>query len=219
MKHQTKKILMFGAQGSGKGTQAELISRSCGYVYISTGDIFRREIKNKTKLGKQALAYINAGKLVPDKITNQMVKNHLNKPQARKKGVVLDGYPRTLLQKRALDKITEITDAVVINITDHEAIFRLGGRLACKCGLSYHIRFNPPKKKGVCDRCGEKLFVRDDDTPAAIKQRLITYHRETEVIFASYRKHGILHIINGMQSIKEVTADIIKALDLKSCKL
>lgn len=217
MKHQARKILVFGAQGSGKGTQAELISRNCRFNYISTGDIFRREIKKKTKLGSLALKYINDGKLVPDSVTNDMVKKYLNKPDTKKRGFVLDGYPRTLAQKQALEKMEKITDVIVIEISDQEAVKRLGGRLACICGLSYHVKFNPPKKKGICDRCGRKLFVRDDDKPKAIRERLKNYHRQTKILYDDYKKQNLLHVINGQQPIEKVFADIAKNLELNFC--
>jgi len=213
-----KKIIIFGVQGSGKGTQAEMISRHCGLAYISTGDIFRREIKDQTELGKLAAGYINDGHLVPDDITNSMVEKYLNLPASKNNGFVLDGYPRTLAQAQALDAMISLTDAVVIDITDQEAVFRLGGRLACKCGLSYHQKFNPPKKAGFCDRCGGQLFVRDDDKPAAIKKRIKIYHQETEPLIDYYENKGLLKKIDGAKEIKLVFEDIVNKLNLSGCK-
>lgn len=213
-----KKIIIFGVQGSGKGTQAEMISRYCYLKYISTGDIFRREIKDGTELGRQAAYYINDGHLVPDEITNSMVKKNLNLPVANKKGFVLDGYPRTLAQAKALDAMADLTDAVVIDITDREAVARLAGRLACKCGLSYHQIFNPPKRAGFCDRCGGKLFVRDDDKLEAIKKRIKIYHQETEPLIDYYADKGILKKIDGAKEIRAVFEDIVRELKILSCK-
>lgn len=210
-------LIIFGAQGSGKGTQAELISRAGGLVYISTGDIFRQEIENQTKLGKKINSLMKKGALVPDRLTNQIIKERLSQKDCQKKGFVLDGYPRNQNQLNFLDSIIEISDVIVIKISDQEAIKRLAGRLACICGLSYHQKHNPPKVKGVCDKCGSKLFIRDDDKPEAIKKRLVIYHQQTKPLFESYKKRGILREINGEQSIKKVFEEIVRVLGLR-CK-
>lgn len=217
-KKENKRIAIFGVQGSGKGTQAEMLSRFCDLAYISTGDIFRREIKDKTKLGEAAAKFIQDGHLVPDEITNSMVKKYLEQTKTQNKGFVLDGFPRTLAQAQALAKMTTLTDVVVIEISDEEAVSRLAGRLACQCGLSYHREFNPPKKPGICDRCGQKLFVRDDDKPEAIKKRIAIYHQETEPILNYYQKIEILRTVNGRKTIKEVFEEISRELNLK-CEL
>lgn len=196
-------IVVFGPQGSGKGTQAELIARRHGLAYISTGDIFRYHLKNKTKLGQKVAKYVNTGHLVPDELTNEIVQDRIHQPDCTV-GFVLDGYPRNKNQLEFLNQISRIDYAIVIELKDEEAIKRLGGRLACRCGLSYHVEFNPPKKEGICDKCGEKLFKREDDQPKAIKKRLGIYHQETEPLFAEYEKQGILHRIDGSKSIEEV---------------
>lgn len=205
------KIVIFGPQGSGKGTQAELIARRHGWPYISTGDIFRYHLKNKTDLGKKASEYMDQGQLVPDELTNQIIEDRINQPDCAV-GFVLDGYPRNKTQLEFLDGITDIDFAIVISISDEEAIKRLGGRLACKCGLSYHFEFNPPKKDGVCDKCGDKLFKRDDDTPKAIEKRLEIYHQETEPLLKIYQEQGILHQVDGSQSIEEVYQQVDKII-------
>ena len=197
------KIVIFGPQGSGKGTQAELIARRQDWPYISTGDIFRYHLKNQTDLGQKVSAFINDGHLVPDELTNEIVRNRINQPDCAV-GFVLDGYPRNKNQLNFLNGIAEIDFAIVIEISDTEAIKRLSGRLACKCGLSYHIKFNPPRKEGICDKCGDQLFRRDDDKPAAIKKRLEIYHQETEPLIKIYEKQGILHRVDGAKSIEEV---------------
>ena len=201
------RIIIFGPQGSGKGTQAELIARRHHWPYISTGDIFRYNLKNQTKLGQEVAEYINSGHLVPDALTNQLVKDRINQPDCAV-GFVLDGYPRNQAQLEFLSGIAEVDFAIVIEISDDEAIKRLGGRLACKCGLSYHLEFNPPKKEGICDKCGDKLFRRDDDQPEAIKKRLEIYHQATEPLLAIYEAQGILHRIDGSKSIEEVYRQI-----------
>ncbi|MFA6322421.1 MAG: adenylate kinase [Candidatus Buchananbacteria bacterium] len=197
------KIIIFGPQGSGKGTQAELIARRHKWPYISTGDIFRYHLKNNTALGQKISSYVNSGKLVPDLLVNQVVQDRINQPDCAL-GFVLDGYPRNLAQLNFLNQITKIDLAMVINLSDETAIRRLAQRLACKCGLSYHLTFNPPKQAGVCDKCGGELFRRDDDQPDAIKQRLEIYHQETEPIYSDYKKDGVLHVIDGDKPIEEV---------------
>lgn len=204
------KIVIFGPQGSGKGTQAELIARRHGLPYISTGDIFRYNIKNQTSLGQQVEQYTKVGDLVPDELTNEIVKDRINQPDCIN-GFVLDGYPRNKVQLDFLNGIADINHAFVIDISDEEAVKRLSNRLACKCGLSYHKQFNPPKNDGVCDKCEGELYRRDDDEPEAIKNRLAIYHEQTEKLFAEFEQ-SILHKINGEMEIEEVYKQIDKYL-------
>ncbi|MFA6254916.1 MAG: adenylate kinase [Patescibacteria group bacterium] len=208
------KIIIFGPQGSGKGTQAELIARRHAWPYISTGDIFRYHLKNQTELGKKVAEYINVGHLVPDELTNEIVQNRIHQPDCAT-GFVLDGYPRNKSQLEFLAGITKIDLAIAIELTDAEAIARLADRLACKCGLSYHPLNNPPKSPGVCDKCGGELFKRDDDTPDAIRKRLEIYHTETEPLLAIYEKSGILHRVDGSKSIEEVYQQVEEIIKKK----
>jgi adenylate kinase len=201
------KIIIFGPQGSGKGTQAELIARRHSLPYISTGDIFRYHLKNQTALGKKVAEYVNAGHLVPDELTNEIVHDRIDQPDCVG-GFVLDGYPRNKTQLEFLNGITKIDFAIAIELTDDEAIKRLADRLACKCGLSYHPKNNPPKNSGICDKCSGELFRRDDDKPEAIKRRLEIYHNETEPLLAVYEKQGILHRVDGSESIDGVYQQI-----------
>lgn len=196
-------IIIFGPQGSGKGTQAELIARRHGLPYISTGDIFRYHIKNQTELGAKVSVAISAGSLVTDELTNEIVRDRLQNPDCTK-GFVLDGYPRNKVQLDFLLSLYKIDHALVIELSDVEAIIRLGGRLACKCGLSYHLEHNPPKVPGICNNCGSELFRRDDDQPEAIKKRLAIYHAETEPLFAEFEKQGTLNRVDGSRPIEEV---------------
>ena len=200
-------IIIFGPQGSGKGTQAELIARRHGLPYVSTGDIFRYHLKNETDLGRQVARYMDKGELVPDQVTNEIVRDRINQPDCAV-GFVLDGYPRNKTQLDFLNSITKIDFAIVIEIDDTVAIERLGGRLACKCGLSYHVKYNPPQTEGVCDKCGGQLFRRDDDQPEAIKKRLEIYHQETEPLLKVYDQLGILHRVDGAQDIEGVYKQI-----------
>lgn len=206
------KVIIFGPQGSGKGTQAELIARRYSLPYISTGDIFRYHLKNKTELGEKVNQFISEGKLVPDDLTNEIVKDRLSQPDCSV-GFVLDGYPRNKNQQEFLAVISDVDFAIVIEINDTEAIKRLSGRLACKCGLSYHAEFNPPKVENICDKCGSELFRRDDDQPEAINQRLKIYHTETESVFDFYEKQGRLYKVNGDQAIEAVYQIIEKILE------
>lgn len=208
-----KGIIIFGPQGSGKGTQAELLSKEFGSVYIASGNIFRQEIEQKTKLGKAAEGYIRQGQLVPDSLTIEVMQNRLNEPEVKKRGFILDGFPRNEAQMRSLEGIARVTDVVVIDISDTEAVFRIGGRLSCVCGKTYHTTFHPPKNDSLCDACGRKLEVRKDDTPASIRKRLSLYHRETEPVFSYYEKKGMLRRINGAKSIPEVHKEVLKALN------
>lgn len=209
-----KRIILLGPQGSGKGTQADMLSKNYGFLYISTGNMFRQEIDRKTELGKRAQHYIQEGKLVPDDITIQMVQRHLQRDEAEQRGFILDGFPRNLYQARALERITEITDALFIDISDDEAVKRISRRRVCVCGMTYHIDYRPPKEEGKCDVCGRELLVRDDDKPDIVKARLRIYHRETEPLLDYYRARGLLRHINGEQSIPEVYADVVKALKM-----
>ena len=200
-------IIIFGPQGSGKGTQAEYIARRHHVPYVSTGDIFRYHLKNQTALGAQVMSYLSAGQLVPDELTNQVVKDRLSRPDCAD-GFVLDGYPRNKVQQDFLNQLTGIDFVIVISLADETAIARLAGRLACKCGATYHLTYNPPAQPGVCDSCGDTLFRRDDDQPAAIAQRLEIYHRQTEPLFAAYRAKGVLYDVDGAPSIEAVSRQI-----------
>ena len=205
------KFIIFGPQGSGKGTQAELIASRHNLPYISTGDIFRYHLKNQTDLGAKVVEYINDGNLVPDELTNEIIKDRIMQPDCEI-GFVLDGYPRNKKQQEYLTGITAIDFAIVIELNDEEAIKRLTDRLACKCGLSYHLEFNPSKVKNVCDKCGGQLFKRDDDKPEAIKQRLSLYHSETEPIFDFYDHQSKLFKVDGAKTIEDVYKEINKII-------
>lgn len=205
------KIVMFGPQGSGKGTQAEYIARRYHVSYVSTGDIFRYHLKNQTALGGQVASNLNAGQLVPDELTNQIVRDRVSQPDCAD-GFVLDGYPRNKVQQDFLNHLTAIDFVIVINLSDEAAIARLGERLACKCGATYHLTYNPPQRPGICDSCGDALFRRDDDQPAAIAQRLQIYHQQTEPLFEAYRAQGVLYAVDGAPSIEEVSQQIAQVI-------
>lgn len=207
-----KKIVIFGPQGSGKGTQAELLSQRFHMVHLSMGEMLRYEIQHKTVLGKIAQKYVISGKLVPDPIIFKIIKRHIFDKEAKKNGFILDGYPRNQRQQKDLESIIKITDVLVIEITDKEAVARLSGRLTCPCGRIYHLKHRPPKKRGQCDFCGQKLYVRQDDTPKVLRRRLKIYREQTAPIIAEYEKQGIVKRVDGTPSIPEVFAQLTKAL-------
>lgn len=211
------KIIMLGAPGAGKGTQAKKIAEKYDIPHISTGDIFRANIKNGTELGKKAKTYMDQGLLVPDELTCDLVVDRIGQEDA-KNGYVLDGFPRTIPQAEALDKalsgLGEKMDyAVNVEVPDENIVSRMSGRRACTaCGGTYHVEFNPPKAEGVCDACGGELVLRDDDKPETVAKRLNVYHEQTQPLIEYYQKQGILAEVDGTQDVDDVFASIVKIL-------
>jgi adenylate kinase len=206
-----RKIVILGPQASGKGTQAEFLAREYKIPHISTGEISRQEARKKTKFGKFVANLINNGFLVPDNIINKIVKNRLRKTDARK-GFIFDGYPRNIIQAKALEKMTSLDIVIELHIPDKVSLARIADRRVCSCEKIYHLKFKPPKRKGICDYCGKKLIIREDETPKAIKERLSIYHRQTEILFNYYRKRGILVKVDGRPTIHIVKKLIKKAI-------
>jgi len=208
-----KNIIIFGPQASGKGTQADVLAEKFGVPHISTGAIFRDEIKKGTDLGKKVEEILNAGNLVADEITNEIVKKRLGEADC-KNGFALEGYPRNLNQAEFLDSIVKINLALDVWISDEEAMMRIGGRRSCPvCGAIYHLKFNPSKEEGVCDKDGEKLVIREDDKDEAVKKRLDIYHKETEKVLEHYKEKGVYQKIDGMPPIPEVTKQIMEVVE------
>ena len=211
------KIVMLGAPGAGKGTQALNIAKEYGIPHISTGDIFRANIKNQTELGMKAKSYMDKGALVPDDVTIGMLLSRISEADCSN-GFVLDGFPRTIPQaeslKAALDAQNAKIDFVVdIEVPDENIINRMSGRRACtKCGGTYHITFNPPKKEGICDNCGSELVQRADDKPETVLERLKTYHELTQPLIDFYNKEGVLIEVDGTKKPSDVLKDILGAL-------
>ena len=211
------KIIMLGAPGAGKGTQAKQIASKYSIPHISTGDIFRANIKNGTELGKKAKEYMDQGLLVPDELTCDLVMDRIAQDDA-KNGFVLDGFPRTIPQAEALDaaltKIGQSMDyAIDVDVPDENIINRMSGRRAClNCGATYHIVSIPPKKEGVCDTCGNQLVLRDDDKPETVKKRLDVYHDQTQPLIDYYNGKGILKSVDGTQPMEKVFEDITAIL-------
>lgn len=201
---QAKKICLFGPQGSGKGTQAERISSTLGIPHISPGNIFRAAIAEGSELGKQVESIVKKGKLVTDDITNELMRERLEKEDCLN-GFILDGYPRNEAQADALDAVTSLTHVVIIDIPEEESIRRIGGRRVCiDCNNTYHPDSKPPKEEGKCDSCGKELTQREDDKPEAIKKRLAIYHSETAPVFDRYEERGIVCRVNGLGTVDEV---------------
>lgn len=210
------KITIMGPPGGGKGTQAEILSEKLSIPHISTGAIIRNAIREKTELGKVAEDYIAKGQLVPDKLVIDMVSKRLSEKDCEN-GYILDGFPRTLPQAGAMDEIgIELDCALNLIVSDETIVDRLGGRRECKtCAAPYHVKFNPPEKEGVCDKCGGVLITRADDVPDTIRQRLSVYHKETEPLIDFYKKKEILVNVTGKDSIGETTDAVLKALGVK----
>lgn len=211
------KIIMLGAPGAGKGTQAKKIADKYQIPHISTGDIFRANIKNGTELGRKAKEYIDRGLLVPDELTVDLVINRV-KQEDCKDGYVLDGFPRTIPQAESLDSALELIGeqmdfAVNVEVPDEVIIRRMEGRRACSgCGATYHLEYNPTKVEGVCDRCQGELILRDDDKPETVKKRLDVYHDQTQPLIDYYTKAGILLEVDGTQEINSVFQSVIELL-------
>ena len=211
------KIIMLGAPGAGKGTQAKKIAEKYSIPHISTGDIFRANIKEGTDLGKKAKEYMDKGALVPDELVCDLVVDRISQYDA-KNGYVLDGFPRTIPQAEALDaaltKIGEKIDyAIDVDVPDDNIINRMSGRRACvACGGTYHIEFNPTKAEGVCDACGGQLILRDDDQPETVKNRLKVYHEQTQPLIEYYTKKDILKSVDGTKPMDDVFAAIVAIL-------
>jgi len=199
------RILLFGPPGSGKGTQADLIEKEFGYIKISTGDIIREEVKNKSEIGKKVKAIIDAGELVSDEIIIELVKNRLSKDDI-KNGYILDGFPRTIIQAERLSEIKVDKEiAIYINVDEDKLISRLTSRLTCKkCGAIYNLNVNPPKKEGICDKCGGELYKRSDDNEETIKNRLKVYFDNTMPVINYYKIKGILNEVDGYGEINSV---------------
>ncbi|KXA28757.1 adenylate kinase [Peptoniphilus harei] len=212
------KLVILGPPGAGKGTQAEYIVERYNIPHISTGDIFRENIKNNTELGKKAKSYMDKGLLVPDDLVIALVEDRLNKDDA-KEGFLLDGFPRTVAQAVSLDSILDknddkLTKVINISVDPEILIERAVGRRVCKtCGMTYHVKFNPPKEEGVCDKDGTKLIQRDDDTEETVKTRISVYFDQTAPLIDYYRAQNLLIDIDGAKDIDKVFDDIVIGLE------
>ena len=211
------KIVMLGAPGAGKGTQAKMIADQYGMPHVSTGDIFRANIKEGTELGKEVKSYMDQGLLVPDELTVKILLDRVGKEDCQN-GFILDGFPRTIPQAEVLDKaLAELGDAIDyainVDVPDEHIIGRMTGRRAClTCGATYHIVHIPPRQEGICDGCGKELVLRDDDKLETVRKRLDVYHEQTQPLIAYYQEKGILRTINGTAEMQDVFTEIINIL-------
>ena len=212
------KIIMLGAPGAGKGTQAKMIAKEYGIPHVSTGDIFRANIKEGTELGKEAKGYMDKGLLVPDELTVKILLDRVAQDDC-KNGYVRDGFPRTIPQADVLDKeLTKLGDkvdfAINVDVPDENIVRRMSGRRAClKCGATYHIEHIPPKKEGICDTCGSELVQRDDDKPETVLNRLKVYHDQTQPLIEYYEGKNILKTVDGTKDMQEVFNSIVSILN------
>ena len=212
------KIIMLGAPGAGKGTQAQMIAEKFDIPHISTGDIFRANIKNGTELGKKAKEFMDKGLLVPDELTVELLLDRVANEDC-KNGYVLDGFPRTIPQADVLDsELTKLGDkvdfAINVDVPDENIVRRMSGRRAClKCGATYHIEHIPPKTEGICDKCGSELVLRADDKPETVQNRLSVYHEQTQPLIEYYEKKNILRTVDGTKDMQDVFNAIVDILN------
>lgn len=210
-------IILLGAPGAGKGTQAEKICEYCHIPQISTGNIIRAAMRDGTEAGKKAQEFVNAGKLVPDAVVIEMVNERLKQDDC-KNGFILDGFPRTVPQAQALKEMgVEIDHVIDIEVPDETIMQRMTGRCVCgECGATYHLVYNPPKVENTCDKCGHELIIRKDDHPDTVKDRLQVYHEQTEPLKDFYKELNVLYMIEGDKPVEEVMKDTLNALGVKS---
>jgi adenylate kinase len=207
-------VIMLGAPGAGKGTQARMLAEALGLAHVSSGDIFRENLKNETPLGKLAKTYMDRGELVPDDVTIDMVMDRLAQPDCAK-GAILDGFPRTLPQAAALDKALagrgdRVRLAPLLEVSDEAVINRLAGRRVCRdCQAMYHTEYSPPKVEGVCDDCGGELYRRTDDSPDTVRNRLFVYYKQTSPLVGYYFAHNVLATLDGDRDMDAVQADLV----------
>jgi len=208
------KLILLGAPGAGKGTQAEVLSKRWNIPTISTGNILRAAIKNGTSVGLQAKAFMDAGQLVPDDVIMGILKERVAEPDCAD-GYILDGVPRTIPQAEAMEESgIDVDCALSIEVEDEVIVERMAGRRLCgKCGASYHTKNHPPKREGVCDVCGGELVTRADDAPETVRKRLAVYHKETEPLKAFYEKRGKLRSVDNQPSIEATTAAVLRVLE------
>ena len=209
------RLILLGAPGAGKGTQAEILSKLLDIPTISTGNILRAAMKNGTPVGLQAKAYVDAGKLVPDDVIIGIIQERLAQPDCAK-GYILDGVPRTIPQAEAMEQMgIQVDCALSIEVEDQVIVERMAGRRTCKdCSQTFHVVNNPPRQEGVCDFCGGELTIRKDDAPETVKARLVTYHRDTEPLKAFYAQRGKLRTVENQPSVEATTAVIRQALEI-----
>lgn len=206
------RLILLGAPGAGKGTQADFIKEKLEIPVVSTGNLLRSAMAHGTELGKKVTSYMDSGSLVPDELVIDLVKERIAQPDCQK-GLIFDGFPRTVAQAQALDQVMKVDAVIFLHVEDDVIVHRMGGRRTCpECQTTYHIVSHPPKADGVCDKCGTQLGIRSDDQPEVVRQRLAVYHKQTEPIVKHYEAQGILKVIECEDTIEGTSALVAKAL-------
>lgn len=206
------RLILLGAPGAGKGTQADFITEKLGIPVVSTGNLLRSAIAHGTELGKKAASYMDNGSLVPDELVLDLVRERISQPDCRK-GMVFDGFPRTLAQAEALDKVMEVDMVLFLKVEDEVIVQRMSGRRTCpECQTTYHVVSHPPRVEGICDKCGAALGIRKDDRPEVVRQRLAVYHKQTEPIVKYYQQKGLLRVIDSEETVEGTSALVAQAL-------
>ena len=206
------RLILLGAPGAGKGTQADFITEKLGIPVVSTGNLLRSAIAHGTELGKKAASYMDNGSLVPDELVLDLVRERISQPDCRK-GMVFDGFPRTLAQAEALDKVMEVDMVLFLKVEDEVIVQRMSGRRTCpECQTTYHVVSHPPRVEGICDKCGAALGIRKDDRPEVVRQRLAVYHKQTEPIVKYYQQKGLLRVIDTEETVEGTSALVAQAL-------
>ncbi|MBE6993957.1 MAG: adenylate kinase [Ruminococcaceae bacterium] len=209
------KMILLGAPGAGKGTQADFIKEKLGIPSISTGNLLRAAIAAGSELGRKAAAFMESGNLVPDELVLDLVKERIGQPDCAN-GMIFDGFPRTVEQADALSKMVDIDMALLLDVPDEVIVNRMSGRRTCpNCQTTYHVVSAPPKVEGVCDKCGAKLGIRKDDKPEVVRERLAVYHSKTEPIVEYYRNKGVLKVVDGQASLEQTRALVAEAIGVE----
>ena len=206
------RLILLGAPGAGKGTQADFITEKLGIPVVSTGNLLRSAIAHGTELGKKAASYMDNGSLVPDELVLDLVRERISQPDCQK-GMIFDGFPRTLAQAEALDKVMEVDMVPFLKVEDEVIVQRMSGRRTCpECQTTYHVVSHPPRVEGICDKCGAALGIRKDDRPEVVRQRLAVYHKQTEPIVKYYQQKGLLRVIDSEETVEGTSALVAQAL-------
>ena len=206
------RLILLGAPGAGKGTQADFITEKLGIPVVSTGNLLRSAIAHGTELGKKAASYMDNGSLVPDELVLDLVRERISQPDCQK-GMIFDGFPRTLAQAEALDKVMEVDMVLFLKVEDEAIVQRMSGRRTCpECQTTYHVVSHPPRVEGICDKCGAALGIRKDDRPEVVRQRLAVYHKQTEPIVKYYQQKGLLRVIDSEETVEGTSALVAQAL-------
>ncbi len=208
------RLILLGAPGAGKGTQADFIKSKLDIPVVSTGNLLRSAMAHGTELGKKVASFMDSGSLVPDELVIDLVRERIAQPDCEK-GMIFDGFPRTVAQAEALDKVMKVDAVIFLHVEDDVIVHRMGGRRTCpECQTTYHVAAHPPKVEGICDKCGSELGIRKDDRPEVVRQRLAVYHKQTEPIVKYYEAQGLLKVIECVETVEGTSDLVAKALEV-----